>query len=175
VALHLAACPSCAADWRLAMRAEREEAAAPAPARPAVSRAGRAAQWTALAAAAVLLLAALVVTVSRVGDPATGGPVYRDPDAISIRALTPDQASVPRDEALLRWSPVGEDALYSVEVGTLDLVPLAAAQDLEVTEYLVPAAALEPVSDGESIVWQVEASLPDGRRVASEAFVVRIE
>lgn len=175
VAIHLAACAACAADWRIAMRSEQRGACL----HPATSvnsqPAGRAARWTALAAAATLLLAALVFTVSQVGDPTVTVPVYREAGDSLIRSLLPDGSAVPRRHALLRWTPVGEDALYSIEVGTLTLAPLASAHDLKITEFVIPGEALRSVGDGESIVWQVEASLPDGRRVASEAFVVRIE
>lgn len=168
---HVAACPSCAADWRIAMRSDRRSAARGLPSRRAVSPA----RFALLAAAASILLAALLVTATRFGDPAGAMPVYRAGDGSTIESLLPGDLALPRGQALLRWSPLGEDALYSVEVGTLDLVPLASAHDLTESKFLIPPAALKSVADGESIVWQVEASLPDGRRIASDAFVTRVE
>jgi hypothetical protein len=168
---HTAACPSCAADWRVAMESEL---------RGSVERIGRSHSsfptgWTRFAAAAAIILAAFVFGVSRVGDPTPGIPVYRTADEFVLRSLLPAGEPLSRDQALLRWSEIGEGALFDVEVGTLELAPLASARDLEETEFSIPAEALDSVADGESIVWQVEAILPDGRHVASEAFITRLE
>jgi hypothetical protein len=167
---HIAVCPSCAADWRIAMRSDQRDVAgsvvAMKPRRTTL-------RWTALAAAATVIMAALLVTVFRDRDP--GVPVYRTGDEARIESLIPEDHVLSREAATLRWSPAGKDALYSVEVGTLELVPLASAHDLKATEFTVPSEALRSVAAGESIVWQVEASLPDGRHVASEAFITRIE
>jgi hypothetical protein len=153
------------------MRSDRELAGSGR----APGRAAKPARYALLAAAATILLAALLVTVSRVGDPTRGLPVYRAGEEAAIESLLPADAALPRERALLRWTPLGEDALYSVEVGTLDLRSLAAGHDMEVPEFLIPAEVLETVGEGESIVWQVEAALPDGRHVSSEAFVTPVE
>jgi hypothetical protein len=167
---HIAVCPSCAADWRIAMRSDQRDVAgsvvAMKPRRTSL-------RWTALATAATVIMAALLVTVFRYRD--ADVPVYRTGDEARIESLVPEDQALSRDGAVLRWSPVGEDALYSVEVGTLGLVPLASAHDLSAAEFTVPPEALHSVAAGESIVWQVEATLPDGRHVASEAFISRIE
>jgi hypothetical protein len=167
---HIAGCPSCAADWRIAMRSDQRVAPS---AVAATSPRHTTLRWTALATAATVILAALLVTVIRYRD--AGTPVYRTGDETRIESLVPEDQVLSRDSAILRWSPVGEDALYSIEVGTLGLVPLASAHDLKETEFTVPREALLSVGAGESIVWQIEASLPDGRHVASEAFISRIE
>jgi hypothetical protein len=167
---HIAACPSCAADWRIAMRSDqREVPGSVVPMRPRRTTL----RWTVFATAATVILAALLVTVFRDRD--AGVPVYRTGDEARIESLVPEDHVLSREAAALRWSPAGEDALYSVEVGTLELVPLASAHDLKATEFTVPSEALRSVAAGESIVWQVEASLPDGRHIASEAFISRIE
>jgi hypothetical protein len=167
---HIAVCPSCAADWRIAMRSDQRDVAGSVVAmRPR----GATLRWTAVAAAATVIMAALLVTVFRDRD--AGIPGYRTGDEARIESLIPEDHVLPREAATLRWSRVGEDALYSVEVGTLELVPLASAHDLKVMEFTVPSEALRSLGAGESIVWQVEASLPDGRHVASEAFIARVE
>ena len=160
---HTAGCPSCASDWRVAMRSVTP------------STAGGSRGWPRVAAVAAILLAGFVFGVSRFGDSAPATPVYRTNIESAILSLLPPDESISRGEAVLRWSELGAGALYDVEVGTLELTPLAAARDLEGTEFVIPARALEPVADGESIVWQVEATLPDGRHVTSEAFISRLE
>jgi len=167
---HIASCPSCACDWRVAMRSDQPIAQDAPAAAPRHST-----RWSVLATAATLVLAAALVTVLRNVDTGPGDPVYRTGADSTIRCLVPEDEALPRARAVLRWSPVGEDALYSVEVGTLDLLPIASAHHLTEAEFAVPRQALESVGAGESIVWQVEASLPDGRHVASEAFLSRIE
>lgn len=160
---HTALCPSCASDWRVAMRSPTAEAA------------GSSRGWPRFAAVAAILLAAIVFGVSRFGDPAPGIPVYRTSTDSTIRSLLPPDESISRGKALLRWNAIGEGALYDVEVGTLDLTPLATAREIEETEFLIPAPALDSLADGESIVWRIEATLPDGRHVSSEAFITRLE
>jgi len=129
--------------------------------------------WAGLAATAALLVVAVVAVYQIVG-PVPTEPVYRATDAV-IRPLIVDDLALSKEEAVLRWSSAGDDALYSVEVGKIDLTPIASAHDLKETEFLIPLEALEGLESGEIIVWQVEALLPDGRTVVSEAFVNRVE
>ena len=174
---HFVVCPACAADWRAAIRPvspgdvrdsrSTNAAVALQARRPAML-------WTRFAAAAAAVLAVALLGILRVADPIPAGPVYRTADAV-IRSLVPEDAALPRERAVLRWTPVGEDAVYSIEVGKVDLTTLASARELDRTEFTIPPEALEQVEPGESIAWQVEAQLPDGRRVASEAFLHRIE
>ena len=169
---HFIACPSCAADWRAA---KDWEADVEIPAEPeALTDARRpVARWAGLAAAAAILLVG-VVAVYQFVAPVPSGPVYRSAGE-TIRSLVPEDEVLSRDAAVLRWTPVAEDAVYSVEVGKIDLTTLVSARELGETEFTVPPRALESVEAGESIVWQVEAQMPDGRRIASEAFLNRIE
>jgi len=161
---HFVACPSCAADWRAARGWESE---VPAGARRPVAR------WAGIGATAAIFLVA-VVAVYRFVAPVPGEPVYRTGSAV-ISSLVPEDDALPRDAAVLRWTSVGEDAVYSVEIGKIDLTTLASVRELWETEFTIPSEKLEEVEAGESIVWQVEAQLPDGRRIASEAFLNRIE
>jgi len=172
IALHLAECPSCAADWRLAMRsAERSAGTAPAA---ALRRPGLRWAMTGAAAAAILLVGFLVILRGTdLSRPA--GTTYRAPEDARIRSLVPDGKVLPRDAAVLRWTAVADGARHSVEVGLPDLTPLASAYDLLETEYRIPSAALERVEPGGTVAWQVEARLADGRRIVSEAFLAKIE
>jgi hypothetical protein len=167
---HFVACPSCAADWRAA---KGWEADAETPVEPEVLvRARRPIlRWAGLAAA-VLLVA--VLAAYRILSPVPSEPVYRT-GSEAIRSLVPEDEVLPRDAAVLRWTPVGEDAVYSVEVGLIDLTTLFSVREISETELRIPSEALEKVETGESIVWRVEAQLPDGRRMASGAFLHRIE
>jgi hypothetical protein len=165
---HLAICPSCAADWRTAMHTAERPAAttAPAPARI---------HWTGFAAAAAVILAAALLVVFRPGMLPGSSDVYRAPEGETILSLVPEDEVLPRDAAVLRWTSVGDDARYTVEVNTLDLTPVARARDLTATEYRVPSEAMTDLPSGETVVWTVEAGLVDGRRITSKAFHNRIE
>lgn len=166
---HFVLCPSCAADWRIAMPFESKPDTA-----SGVSRSRRrGVYWTGLAAAAAVLAVAVVGLYQLLAPPPTA-PVYRATDSV-IRSAVAEQLPLSREQAILRWTRADEDALYSVEVGKTDLTPIATARDLTEPEFRIPPEALAELETGEAIVWQVEALLPDGRRVVSEAFVNRVE
>jgi hypothetical protein len=173
---HISGCAACAADWRVAMQSEElaaemaaTEDVSPRIPAPSFSR------WIVPVAAAAALAVVAFLTVQQLTVRETAPPVYRAAEEHDIRSLLPGDAALPRSAALLRWSAVGEGALYSVEIDTPDLEPLAAGHGLEAAEFLVPSDALEAVPAGGTIVWKVEALLPDGSRVASPAFLARIE
>lgn len=171
---HTIACASCAEDWRLAraiaadtdllphVQARSEKAAA-------TSRWNK---WTlALAAAATILIAAGTLLLRQAPEP-----LYREPaSAPAIRALVEDGSAQPRDHVLLRWSEPAPNARYDLLVTTSDLDLLFRIGNIRATEYLVPSDALNSVPDGGKIAWQIEAVLPDGRRVSSPTFFVRIQ
>jgi hypothetical protein len=128
-------------------------------------------RWPAWAAAALLLLGLpLLVTL-----PESGPPVTREQPGPALRSLLPESSPVPRQSCVLRWSEAGEGARYTVSVLTMDLRPLARAEGLERPEYTVAPAALGAVPPGGPIVWTVEARWSDGRRLASPAFVTRLD
>jgi hypothetical protein len=170
LALHLAECPSCSTDWRLAMRSPERTAAANRVARPLRPRL----RW-AVAAAAVVVVAGFVAVLQNTDIVRPTGTPYRGTDEESIRSVVPDDAVLPRENAVLRWTTAGEDASYSVEVYLQDLTTLASAHGLRETEFRIPPTALDAVEPGGTVAWQVEARLPDGRRIESKAFLVRIE
>lgn len=162
--------------WRLAraMQAERrktegrEAQVVPILRRPAL-------RWGGLAAAAALLLAiGLWPTLRSTLGPTP--PVYRATDPGALATLVPDDATLPRDRFLLRWTPAeGEGWLYHLRLSTDDMQRLVSIGGVEKTEYLVPEEELAPAADGSRLYWRVEAAHPDGRRMASPTFFVRLE
>jgi len=172
IALHLAECPSCTHDWGVAMQTtvRTEEEA------PVVSLRRPRTRWAmAGAAAAALIVVGFLAVFQQTNLFRPDETSFRATDEEWIRSLLPDGEALPRDDAVLRWTPVADGARYSVEVGLLDLTPLASAYDLEETEYRIPPTALESVDPGGTVIWQAEAGLPDGRRIVSEAFLAEIE
>ncbi len=164
---HTISCGACAESWQLAHELASGLASVPGrPARPTWI------SWSGIAAglAAALALSAVLRTQQEPQEPAR----YRDGRTPAIRALT-NETALPRASCVLRWSTVAPDARYDVHVATRDLKTLSAARDLSATEYRVPESALQGLAPGATLLWQVEARLPGGRRVASPTFLVRIQ
>ena len=159
---HLSACPACAEAWRVA----GDLGAEPSPAddvRP--SR-----YWSqAFAIAAVVLFAGALFLLKTPGD------TQRSGGEITIRALTPENRPLPRTDCLLAWTAGPEGTVYEVTVATADLKVVARGRGLKEARFQVPEAALGDLPGGQSLVWKVEAQLPDGGRVASPAFFARLE
>jgi hypothetical protein len=61
-----------------------------------------------------------------------------------------------------------------VTVARRDLEVLTVARELERPEFVVPGDVLSRLAPGESLLWQVEATLADGRKVRSATFSVRL-
>ncbi len=168
---HAAGCARCGEALRLA----REIAAdAPPDRTPAAPRARPARPvlrwpWLALAGACALLL---VPTLWRAPPPPPAE--LRGEALTELRPLLPEGA-LSRRHALLRWTPAGDGARYTVQVATRDLTPLHGASGLAVPELLLPEGALSAIPPGGEILWTVEARLPDGRRAGPRAFVARVE
>lgn len=173
---HTASCPACAEAWRLAREVVRESPGeASEVERPSPAASGRRWRYASLAAAAAAAAVLAVVGVLWVQSP--GGPpdsVYRQAEEGAIRSLVPDEEALPRDRVLLRWSGP-EEARYDLRVSTEALDVLVTAEGLEEPEYLVRAAELEELPPSARLLWQVEATLPDGGRLASKTFVSRLE
>jgi hypothetical protein len=169
----MASCPSCAYAWRIAMRSERRVGAATDPTASRISG-PRSTLRPGLAAAAAVILGAALLAVFRSGLPVDLGEAYRAPERLEIVSLVPEHDDLPRENAILSWSAVEDDARYTVEIDTLDLTPVDRVRDLEATELRIPPEKLEGLESGEVIVWTVEARLIDGRRVKSKAFRHRI-
>lgn len=172
VVIHTSSCSGCAELWRLA----REMAGGPRAA-PAAPRAPRARpRWIGLAAAAAVLLAA-GAAIRLLTEPArTDLPVLREGEGedAAIRSLVPESEPLPRAAVFLKWTDLGQGARYNVLVGTEDLTVLASPKGLASAEYAVPVETLEGLPPGAAILWRVEAVFPDGRRLASPTFRVRV-
>ncbi len=159
---HLRVCPSCAADWRIAIE---ELPKITARRRPL-------ALWATLAAA--MILAAVPVLMTWDSHRRGPDPVWRTARPSRIESLLDETLALPRDAFVLRWSAVGEDARYLVEATTPDLGELFKARELSEPECRIPEEKLSAIEDGGTILWRVEAYLPDGREESSGAFVARV-
>ncbi len=175
VVAHLATCAACAEDWRLAREIMPDEAGAQARDEQPEAAPVVVGPWL---RSGLIALAAALVAAAGVGlwprlvarPPA----VYRETQSDTPRALVPDDAALPRDAFELRWAFAQADARYAVTLSDAALEALFEARDLEQSAVLVPAAALGALSDGATLLWQVEARLPDGRQARSSTFRVRI-
>jgi hypothetical protein len=168
---HMAACPSCAEDWRLAVALQRPETASNViHAAERFTFGQRLRNWG-LAAAAVLALAVVGVQWARQVDPQAG---YRGKED-TIQSLVEDGQGLPRQQFLLRWSPPEtQGATYHVEVSTEDLKVIASDDNLHQPRFLVPAYALAGLPPGAHLLWKVDAELPEGGHVTSNTFVTTV-
>jgi hypothetical protein len=177
IGLHAVSCTECGRAWRLAREMAAEAFPGSGAAAESSARAGPPAPtwwlwWggAALAAAAGLLWMALPPLVR---PPATQEHRMRAGAAEPIRSLLPQEAAVPREDCVLRWEgPAG--ARYALRVADESLVTLYRAGDLEATEHRVPPEALVGLPEGAILLWQLEAVLPDGRRLTSHTFVTAL-
>lgn len=172
VVLHVARCPSCG----MALRIAHDLAPEPAAARRRVARRLPGPRgWMGLAAAAILIAAAgagIRYLPHLVGEPA---PAYRTQESEPLQSMLDDGAALPRDDFVLRWAAGPEGTLYEVQVATETLDPLARKIGLRTNEFRVPPPALERLPPGARIIWQVTASLPDGRTLESVLFINEVE
>ncbi len=173
---HTASCAACAEDWRLAAELGRQSAAAAetetAPGKVLQGRFGRWRPLTAAAALAAGLL--LVVGVYRTGILGPGQPTYREAGSEAIRSLISENQALPRQGAVLRWSPVPGAESYDVRLSTEDLRLVLTVQGLQAASYSVPESALAGLPPGSKLLWQVDAVFPDGSRRSSETFTVEV-
>ena len=79
------------------------------------------------------------------------------------------------ERPLAYWETHAGSARYALTVTTRALAPVFERSGLTQPEAQVPASALAAFSAGTELAWVVEATLPDGRRVTSPAFLVRLE
>ena len=169
---HMAACPSCAEDWRLAVALQK-----PATASNVISAAerfsvGRRLRTWGLAAAAVLALAVFGVQWAQ---QTRVDPTYRG-DEVTIQTLVEEGQALPRQQFLLRWSaPEIPGATYDIKVSTEDLRVIATGDDLRKPQFLVPAHALAGLPPGTRLMWNVDAELPEGGHVESATFFTTVQ
>lgn len=177
---HVSECAECSEAWRLAMelgaRADEETPRASTshethiPAEVTSGSSGGV--WKFAIAASVIVSVGLLTHFTLREDDET--PQYRDViDSAAPKSLVSDR--LPRDQFVLRWSPGPAGSTYTVRLSTQDLSLLLEQQDIERSEFVVPSAVFERAASGEQLLWQVEARLPDGKRVSSETFVVTVE
>jgi hypothetical protein len=167
--LHTAACPSCAESWRLARALVGETHVR----RPATART----RWRGGPLSMAAAVAAVVLAGGAVLRQSTGpvAPRYRDPRDEVLRALVTEDRPFSRADCVLRWSAIGEGARYDLRVATTTLRVVYSVRGLAATEHPVPAEALAGLPAGTRLLWQVEATTPDGTRATSPTFVVRIQ
>jgi hypothetical protein len=182
---HVAACPSCTEEWRLARDFEKAEEApgegavtpgeeasswAETAGQPARRRVSPLVAWRAAAgAAAALLIGLLVVLVAR-------GPGSMAPARLALRglpALAPPRLGAAgceapsRERCFLHWSgPAG--ARYAVLVSTLSGRRVAEARGLSIPSFRVPAFLLASFPPGTVLGWQVTAERPGFRPSRSD-------
>ena len=161
--------PAIAEAWRVAHTLRRDDPwELSVELRHSTSVVGR---WLATAAAA-LVAVSVVVLVSRLDR--SNGDTLRAPSGTRIESVTPGDAAMPRDEFRLRWSPGPVGSRYQVRVTTDALQVLATVADLTEPEVTIDRAALDGLTPGTRVFWQVEAALPTGERTASETFAARL-
>ncbi|HEY7169348.1 MAG TPA: hypothetical protein VH417_00805 [Vicinamibacterales bacterium] len=167
----LAANPALAQAWRAAHELQSTRQA-DAPAAVAASRRVRRPPFQWLAAAAVLLLAAGGIVIIQRSRPPVD--TFRSTSGAALESLIPTDASLPRNDFRLRWTPGPPDSRYQLRVTTADLRVLATATGIPQAEYVVPSEALSSVRTGERVLWQVDATLASGERQSSATFAARI-
>lgn len=171
---HIAECAECTEAWRIAMElGVRPSEAIPSAVVPARGRVESSSVWKFALAASVVVGVGAVTYITLREQPAS--PQYRTGIDTAAPVSLVSRGRLPREQFLLRWSPGPAGSAYDVRVSTADLSALFAQQNLGVSELLVPSDALQRVSAGEQLLWQVEVRLPEGRRVSSETFVVTLE
>jgi len=150
--------------WRLAMEVGARPASLEKPGRARLPR---------FAVAASLILAVGLTTYFVRQGPEESSQ-YRDA-AHRLAPVSRIGDKLPRNSAVLRWSPGPEGSTYAVRLTTADLVPVFEKQGLTGVELAVPAAMLTKVPSGEQLLWQVEVRLPNGQRIASQTYMTTLE
>jgi len=172
---HTARCVACAEDWRLAVEVDRQAAAEASEAPLGRVIVGRFGRWRPLAAAAALAAGLLVAVGVYREAIVPSQPTYRETQQTQIRSLLPAGQALPRQAAVLRWTPVSGAASYDVSVSTEDLRQVAAAHGQTAAEYRLPQAELAALPAGTKLLWRVDAVFPDGHRVTSPTFTTPLQ
>lgn len=172
VVAHLVECPECASLWSILVSSEPKGTESP---EKEAARAGpvsrfRQARWIFPLAAAAGLTGLAILWGGQVWSPKPELPVYRAQETPSIHSLLPEDRPLHREQVLLRWTAAGPGARYTLDITAPDLAPLVTTRGLTGTEFRVPTDALAKIPPGGTILWRVEARLPDGRKVISSGF-----
>jgi hypothetical protein len=168
---HLAICPACSADWRVAADLGHGGN------RGGVVTLRRRDTRRILGALTSIAAAGLLVAVGLQWRDRFAGEVTvaeRGGEDIPLRSLV-EADVLSRDRAVLRWSAV-PGATYEVTVRTPppEMEVVVDAVGLSGTELAIPPAALAALPRGARLHWRVEALLPDGRRIASRTHIVAL-
>ena len=125
---------------------------------------------SALAAVALVVFAVLLIEPLGEIDPAP----FRQPPPLAIDSPLERGAVLDRQAFVLRWSGAPSGTLYTLVVATRDLDVLHRAEEIEQDSYRVPADRFAGLAPGTTILWRVEAVLPDARHVSSPTFRVTL-
>lgn len=169
IVLHSSRCARCGSALRIALEMGKEVSPAAAPTNVVPLRRVRLGAAIGLAAA----IAATVVIVPRLRQ-VDSGIHERGGTAEGIRSMVPGTPR-PRSGLVLEWSPYPAAVRYQVSLAAPDLHVVFQKTGVSGTRVEVPEAALASVPHGGRLVWNVEATLPDGRTVQSPAFDLVIE
>ena len=162
---HAAACAACATAWRMARSLSEGE--------PAAARRRASPPWLRYAAS-VALVAVLAGLAWKIGMRRTPEAGYRATAPAAIHALVADGSTLPRSHFVLRWTPGPPGTRYAVEVSDERLAAIVAQSGLTDASFQVAQERLSPLADGAQVLWLVKATLPDGERVTSGTFMVRV-
>ena len=165
---HTIECPVCAEAWRLAMEIDKRDSTA------VLSTPGET-RWVpawAAAAAGLLIAVGALTALPWLRAPDDAG--VRDPARNAIRSLLADDASLPRQEFVLRWSGGPEGTRYDLVVTTAALEVIADVRGLERQEYQVPPDRLASIAPGTRLLWRVIARTADGGTLSSPTHGVTV-
>ncbi len=101
-------------------------------------------------------------------------PVLRADQPSGLKAVTADDAVLPRDAFVLRWEGAPERSHYELRVETEALAPVVVAPDLGTPSFTVSPEALAGMESGTVLYWRVVAITPEGRRLESPSHRVSI-
>ena len=99
---------------------------------------------------------------------------YRATALAAIHALVADGSTLARSQFVLRWTALPAGTRYTVEVSDERLATIAAVNGLTEASFQVDEKSLASAADGSPVLWLVKAVLPDGQRVTSGTFMVRV-
>lgn len=170
---HIATCPACAEDWRIAMVFEEESRAVPAlpiPVREKTATVRRRA-WMALAASILVAVVGFQIIPSKDPKPAKSAG-FRGGE--ELQSLVEDE-SLPRDAFILRWTPMDGAEAYNLEVYTAYLEPLFHAEGLATTSCRVPPDKLARLQSGDKVHWKVTPVVRGGDLPQFQTFTTLLQ
>ena len=119
-----------------------------------------------VATMALVLIASVLWGVERLRVPEFEGG--------GLEALPAESSEISRANPVLRWNSLGPGVVYTVEVLTDELNPVALGRDLRKPEFRLPAGTEGLLRGTRGLVWRVQARYPDGRERQSRRFRQRL-